>query len=86
MCTCVYATLKNNLSRLPRIYPALPEHAPPPLDMRPVQNLTFSPEYTPLPHHYMRHSHNLPLAPRIYTLNIHMRLWSTPGINPFLPK
>ena len=56
---------------------------PPPLDMRPFQNLTLPPEYTPLFHHYMRHSHNLPFPPRIYhPLNIHKRLWDTPGIPP----
>ena len=76
------------------IYPTLPESTPPSqnipppyIDTRPFQNITLPPDYTPLLHHYMRHSNNLPLPPRIYPpLNIHMRLWDTPGIHPSLPK
>ena len=61
------------MRRLKRIYPALPEVTPP------SQN-------TPPPLD-MRPFHNLPLPPRIYPpLNIHMRLWNTPGIQPSLPK
>ena len=55
--------------------------------LRPFQNLTSLPDYTPLHHHHKRHSHNPPLPPRIYPpLNIQMRLWDTFGIHPSLPK
>ena len=59
------------MRRSKRICPALPESTPPsqnmpPLDMRSFKNLTLPQEYTPLLYHYMRHSYNLPLPPRIY--------------------
>ena len=81
------------MRRSNRMYPSLPEATPPSQNMPPPLRYESLPESNPssriypLLHHYMRHSHNLPLPPRIYPpLNIHMRLWDTPGIHPSLRK
>ena len=66
----------------PKIYPVLPESTPPSQYIPPPPKYAKLPESTPpfriypLLHHYMRHSHNLPLPSRIYPpLNLDMRLW-----------
>ena len=76
----------TTICNAPKIYPALPEY-PPSLRYASLPESNPPSRIYPLLNHYMRHSHNLPLHPRIYPpLNIHMRLLDTPGIQPFLAK